>query len=89
MRGAAAAYEELRSHILAGWPGGQHFGLILRLREGVAAWVERGPASSSIGPRPATADHPARAWPGSEPLHAEMARVLAGIVLNRAEEARL
>ncbi len=25
---AAAAYEELRSHMLAGSPGGQHFGLI-------------------------------------------------------------
>ena len=48
---AAKAYEELRDHILAGSSGGQHYGLILLLREGVAAWLERRIAAESTGSR--------------------------------------
>ena len=86
--GTVAAYEELRAHILVGSPDGRHFGLILLLREGIAAWIERratcwNPASNS-----ATRD---RALPRpllSEQLHAEIVRVLASIALNGREEMK-
>jgi hypothetical protein len=39
---AAAAYEQLRRGVLQGPPLGGHFGLILLMREGVAAWIDRG-----------------------------------------------
>ena len=45
---AAAAYEQLRHHVLTGSSPGGPFGLALLLREGVAAWLDR----SAIGFRP-------------------------------------
>lgn len=44
----AAAYEQLRNGVLDGAGAGSHFGLVVLLREGVAAWLEGAPI------RPAT-----------------------------------
>jgi recombinational DNA repair protein (RecF pathway) len=86
--GAVAAYEELRSHLLAGSPSSRHFGLILLLREGIAAWIERCAACSAP---PAQSATPQRALAGpllSEQLAVEIVRVLASIALTGREEMR-
>jgi hypothetical protein len=44
----AADYEQLRSDVLEGASTGRHFGLVILLREGVAAWMAHASA------RPAT-----------------------------------
>lgn len=81
-----AAYEELRNHVLAGAGHGNPFGLILLLREGIAAWMDRASARCV----PAASPHPDR--PGAAPMvtdeiHVGMARVLASIVLAGRGEA--
>ena len=86
--GAAAAYEELRGHIMAGSPGGQHFGLILLLREGVAVWLERRITAESTAKKLAGPDSSASKLLLSEPLQAELASVLAGLALIDREEMR-
>ena len=53
-----ATYEEVRAHILVGSPGGQHFGLVVLLREGIAAWIER--RATCWGPASATPDRAVR-----------------------------
>jgi len=83
----AAAYEELRSHMLAGAPGGPHFGMAVLLREGIAAWIERRAicrqpslqlaATSML--RPVLSDR----------LQVEIVHVLADIALKDREEMRL
>jgi hypothetical protein len=80
------AYEELRHHMLAGSPGGPHFGLVVLLREGIAAWIERratgrcpaAPSGTQPVPRPLLSDE----------LRAEIVHVLAEIALKRREEVK-
>ena len=55
---AAAAYEQLRHQVRTGSSPGGHVGLVLLLREGVAAWLEHsasgvtpGLGASIAGPR--------------------------------------
>jgi hypothetical protein len=81
--GVVAAYEELRSHVLAGSPGGPHWGMIVLLREGIAAWIEHHTARGGVAAQAATLLIPRSALP--EMLHAEMVHVLAEIVLKRRE----
>jgi len=84
--GAVAAYEELRSHILAGSPGGLHSGMIVLLREGVVGWIERGAACRGVAAQSAT-----RPAPGpllSDGLHSEIVHVLADIALTYREEVK-
>jgi len=80
-----AAYEELRRHMLAVSAGGSPFGMVVLLREGIAAWIERrancrGAAQSAtrLTPRPVLSDK----------LHAEIVHVLADIALRDREETR-
>jgi hypothetical protein len=85
--GTVAAYEELRSHMLAGSPGGQHSGMIVLLREGVAGWIKLGAANRGAGAKSAT-----RPAPGpllSDRLHSEIVHVLADIALTYREEVKL
>lgn len=75
-----AAYEELRNHVLAGAGYGSPFGLILLLREGIAAWMDRASARWV----PAASSHPDR--PGAAPMVSDeirvgIARVLASMAL--------
>jgi hypothetical protein len=81
-----AAYEELRSHMLAGSPGGPHFGMVVLLREGVAAWIERRAACRGSAAQSATHSAPRPLL--FDRLHAEIVHVLAGIVLNGREEMK-
>ena len=83
---AAAAYEQLRSHMLQGSPGGGGFGLAVLLREGIAAWIDRcadcrAPAPS-LNPNDATA--PPRRLP--PPFHAGLVQILASIAWTMTQE---
>jgi hypothetical protein len=76
---AVAAYEQLRSHMLAASPRGGQFGLVLLLREGVAAWMDRCAACSAPAAPSATPDRAVQAPLVSEQLHADIIRRLASI----------
>jgi hypothetical protein len=74
---AGVAYEELRSHVLTG--DGNGVGLILLLREGLAAWLEgRGTRRCPSEVRPGLRTYAAAPVP-SDPIHS--VRVLASMVL--------
>ena len=80
------AYEELRHHMLAGSPGGAHFGLVVLLREGVAAWIER--RTTCRRPAAPSGTQPAPGPLLSDELHAEIVHVLAEIALKSREEVK-
>lgn len=76
---AGVAYEELRSHVLTG--DGNGVGLILLLREGLAAWLEgRGTRRCPSEVRPGLRTYAAAPVP-SDPIHSSIVRVLASMVL--------
>jgi hypothetical protein len=85
---ADRAYEELRDHILANSSGGLHYGLILLLREGVAAWLERRITVESTEAKITQPHACASKSLLSEPLQAELVSVLAGIALSDRKEIR-
>jgi hypothetical protein len=77
---AGVAYEELRSHVLTGGDG-NGVGLILLLREGLAAWLEgQGTRRHESEVRPSFRTYAAAPVP-SGPIHASIVRVLASLVL--------
>jgi hypothetical protein len=78
---SVAAYENLRRHVLAGTALGSHSGLILILREGLAAWVSRCAASTALEPA-AVAQPRAPAPKVSDGIHASVVQVLAGMVFR-------
>jgi hypothetical protein len=84
----AAAYEHLRSRVLSGSALNRRLGLVVLLREGIAAWMARGIA----GPAPVEVEdnpHPRdEAHLLSDEIHAGVVHVLASIALARKEEAR-
>jgi hypothetical protein len=84
--GAVAAYEELRRDMLAGSPGGPRFGMVVLLREGIAAWLERRATCLRLAAQSATrsAARPVL----SDKLHAEIVHVLADIALKNREEMK-
>jgi hypothetical protein len=84
--GAVAAYEELRSHMLAGSPGGSHSGMIVLLREGVTGWIKR--SAACRGAAAQSANRPAPAPLLSDRLHSEIVHVLADIALTYREEVK-
>ena len=86
--GAVEAYEELRSHRRAGSACGRHFGLVLLLREGVAAWIAHRAADPARSADSTASAHtvPAPALP--EQLHVEIVRVLADIALSARKEMK-
>ena len=81
---AAAAYEELRHHVQTGSSPGGHVGLVLLLREGVAAWLER----SARGVTPAGASTVAAVAPAVPfpQLQAGIVAVLADMVWTTRQE---
>jgi len=79
---ASVAYEELRNHVLTG-VSGNGAGLVLLLREGLAAWLE-GRGASVPPPVPEARPSPqtyAAASVVSAEVHAGIVRVLASMVL--------
>ena len=81
-----AAYEELRHRVLAGTTFGGHFGLVLLLREGLAAWMARW-AAGSAPVEPAAVRRVAAPIVGDE-IHAAVVRVLASMALGGLGEMR-
>jgi hypothetical protein len=79
-------YEELRRHMLAGSPGGPPFGMVVLLREGVAAWIERRATCRGAVAQSATRLTPRPVLSGE--LHAEIVHVLADIALKDRQETR-
>ena len=81
------AYEALRSHVLCG--AGSHVGLLVLLRQGVAAWIARRLACS--GPAPAAVPIAARTTTRikGEEIHAAIVRVLASMALAAQPELRV
>ena len=84
---AVPAYEELRGHVLAGRPvAGDAAALVLLVREGLAAWIERCPAG-----RAPAASVPAGARLAAVPLategiHPSLVRLLARMAMAQADE---
>lgn len=78
---SVAAYEAVRAHVLTGGVTGSHSGLLLLLRQGVAAWISR---SSSFTPEPAAAP-PLPMAPFTNELHAAVVRVLASMAMATQE----
>ena len=82
---AAAAYEQLRSYVLENSIHGGHAGLILVMREGVAAWIDH----CTPGFTPAVSTHVDRVvtLPNlSQQLHADIVDVLVSIALTTRKE---
>jgi hypothetical protein len=79
------AYEALRSHVLAGSCTGSHAGLVVLLRQGVAAWMARRLACAC--PAPAVARTTTRIK--GEEIHAAIVRVLASMALAAQREERV
>jgi len=82
-----ATYEDLRRRVLTGAAFGGPVGMVLLLREGLAAWMARGPGGAVPG---APGGHPGR---GAAPrveneIHAAVVRVLASMALGHMGETR-
>ena len=86
---SATAYEEIRSQVLGAPQRYEDFGLVLLLREGVAAWIDH------CKIRPAPTEQESLADQAVSPpvllpqLHADIVRLLANMVLSGREEMRL
>jgi len=83
-----AAYEELRRRVLASVPFGGHGGLVLLLREGIAAWMARGAACVAPLEPALDPDRRGAAPIVSDEIHAAVVRVLASMALGRLGEVR-
>jgi hypothetical protein len=79
-------YEELRGRVLAGAPFGGAFGLVLLLREGLAAWMAGGSAGSVPVAPAVELDRRAAASLVSDEIHAAVVRVLASMALGGLKE---
>jgi hypothetical protein len=79
------AYEALRSHVLAGANTASPAGLIVLLRQGVAAWMAR--RSACTYPAPAAARTPTLLV--GEEIHAAIVRVWASMALAAQQEGHL
>jgi len=81
---SVAAYEQLRSQAIAGATSGKHFGLILLLREGIAAWIARGRIDCVLAQ--SLADPNLRS--GSSTLPTEIHAGIVGVLANMAMASR-
>jgi hypothetical protein len=77
-----AQYERLRDHVLAGTTTGG-FGLVILMREGLAAWLAHAPAPTFAITDVNTPKHPAAAVTPtvSGDIHADMVSVLANMAM--------
>jgi hypothetical protein len=80
-----ATYEDLRRRVLTGAAVGGASGLILCLREGLAAWMTRG----VMGAAPVAPVGQPERWAAprvANEIHAAVVRVLASMALDRVKE---
>ncbi len=80
-QGAVRAYEALRRHVLAGASTAGDAGLVVLLRQGVAAWMARRLACAG----PGAAARTSTVIDGQE-IHAGIVRVLASMALAAQQE---
>ena len=79
-----AAYEALRRSVLAGLSGGGHVGLVLLLREGLAAWM----TSGAVGAAPVEAERRVAPPVLSNEIDAAVVHMLANMALGGLKEMR-
>ena len=79
------AYEALRSHVLDGSSPASHAGLLVLLRQGVAAWMARRLACACSAP----AGHRPGTLLVGEQMHAALVPVLASMALGAQQEIRV
>ena len=82
---AAAAYEQLRRDVLQGSPRG-HVSLIVLMREGVTAWIDRGVTGVTPEAASTTVDRVVAIPAVSPTLHDGIVDVLVNIALTTREE---
>jgi len=86
-RGFATDYEQLRSGALDGAAPAGHFGLVILMREGVAAWMAHASARPAIVVQGGVAnDRASVAALIAEEVHADMVAVLASMVMTTHAE---
>jgi hypothetical protein len=86
-----ATYEALRHRVLTGAAFGGAGGLVVLLRDGLAAWMARGSAGAAAVKAAVKAAGPARRGAAplvSDEIHAAVVRVLANIALAGLKEMR-
>jgi hypothetical protein len=84
--GFASDYERLRSRVLEGAVSDGHFGLVILLREGVAAWMTHASARPATVMRTYAEDRPSASTRIADNVHADMIVVLASMVMTTHEE---
>ena len=84
---SVAAYEELRRRGPAGAPFGGHVGLLVLLREGIVAWMTRGPAGAA-SVEAANGERRGAAPLVADEIHAAVVRVLVSMALGGLQEKR-
>jgi hypothetical protein len=81
-----AAYEELRRRVLTGSAVAGARGLVLLLRDGLAAWMAHGTPGAPVSERAGPPDRGAAAPRVSDALHAAVVCVLASMALSGLKE---
>ena len=86
--GFGVTYEDLRRHVLTGSAVGGAGGLVLLLRDGLAAWMARGAAGAAPVEPAAHPDRRGAAPIVPDEIHAAVVRVLASMALGGRAEMR-
>lgn len=86
---SAAAYEELRNRVLSRCTSGGHVGLLLLLREGMAAWMARCCTRAVPSVAPVALTERAAVALVSDETHASIVQVLASMALAGRGEMSL
>jgi hypothetical protein len=82
----ASNYETLRSRALEDGRVGGHFGLVILMREGVAAWMRHAAMQPATVTHVAAKDVLGRTPPIPDGLRADVALVLANMLMTTHEE---
>lgn len=81
-----AEYEALRSGVLETQRSGTHFGLVLLLREGLAAWMTHAHARPVTSTRATPSQRSTAAPAVSDDMRTNMVAVLASMVIATAQQ---
>ena len=84
--GFGGTYEDLRRHVLKGAAVGGAGGLVLLLRDGLAAWMARGAAGSAPVERAGHPERGAAAPRVLDAIDAAVVRVLVSMALSGHKE---
>ena len=85
---AVARYEELRQDVITGAPGGGRSGLVVLVREGLAAWLAHAPAhAAAVPPSAAPPGRSAAPLVGDE-VQQRLVGMLATMALASRAECR-